>query len=104
MSDDEKKQLLSDVKNYLDITYEDEDVDKKLSGIIERGTSYLNKIAGVELVYTGEDTPKELLLDYCRYARNGALEYFKTNFKSALVSLRLEKEIELHGTETTADV
>ena len=38
--------LLSDVRNYLDITFEDEETDRKLSGIIERGVDYLDKMAG----------------------------------------------------------
>lgn len=29
--------MLHDVRNYLDITYADEDIDQKLLGIMERG-------------------------------------------------------------------
>lgn len=35
--------LLDDVKNYLDITWDDELTNTKLSGIIERGKNFLNK-------------------------------------------------------------
>ena len=38
--------LLNDVKNYLDISWEDENTDNKITGIIERGMKYLNKVAG----------------------------------------------------------
>ena len=35
--------LLNDVKNYLDISWEDDNTDSKVTGIIERGMKYLNK-------------------------------------------------------------
>lgn len=91
--------LLDDVKNYLDITWEDEATDKKVSGIIERGKKYLNRVAGTELDYEIEDKPKELLLDYCRYVRSGALEEFQNNFLSELLSLQIQKECEAHAKE-----
>ena len=81
--------LLSDVRNYLDITFEDEESDRKLSGIIERGVDYLDKMAGAEQDYEIEALPKSLLLDYCRYARNNVLELFEQNFRSELLSLRI---------------
>lgn len=81
--------LLSDVRNYLDITFEDEETDRKLSGIIERGVDYLDKMAGAEQDYEIEALPKSLLLDYCRYARNNVLELFEQNFRSELLSLRI---------------
>ena len=81
--------LLEDVKNYLDITYEDPDGDMKLCGIIQRGEANLNKVAGKEQDYEKEGLPRALLFDYCRYARNNVLELFKENFQSELVVLRV---------------
>lgn len=91
--------LLSDVRNYLDITWEDEATDKKLEGIIERGKKYIDRAAGAELDYETEDKPKELLLDYCRYVRSGALEEFQNNFLSELLTLQIQKECEAYATE-----
>ncbi len=90
------KNLLSDVKTYLDITWLDEQTDNKLTGIIERGIKYINKIAGADMDYTIEDKPKELLLDYCRYARSNALEMFQQNYLHELLSLQIEKEVEAY--------
>lgn len=81
--------LLSDVRNYLDITFEDEETDRKLNGIIERGMAYLDKAAGADQDYETEDLPKSLLLDYCRYARNNVLELFEQSFRSELLALRI---------------
>lgn len=95
------EELLSDVKNYLDITWEDEATNKKISGIIMRGMKYLDRVTGIELNYDVEDKPKELLLDYCRYVRSGALAEFQNNFLSELLSLQIKKECEAYATENT---
>lgn len=85
--------LLEDVKNYLDITWDDETTDKKLKAIIERGMKYIDSIAGGVMDYEKEDKPKELLLDYCRYVRSNALESFQTNYLHELLSLQIQQEV-----------
>lgn len=85
--------LLETVKNYLDITWVDEETDKKLIGIIKRGIKYINNIAGAELDYIIEDKPQELLLDYARYVRSNALDEFQTNYLHELLSLRISEEV-----------
>lgn len=81
--------MLGDIRNYLDITYEDEDTDKKLKGIIERGMNYLDNVAGDKQDYEKEMLPRSLLFDYCRYARSNALEMFRNNFRNELITLRI---------------
>lgn len=83
--------LLEDVKGYLNITWEDERTDKNITGMIKRGMTYLQKVAGVSsLDFTEEDSPRALLFDYVRYANSQALEMFEINFQSELLSLNLE--------------
>ena len=89
--------LLAAVKNYLDITWDDPDGDKKLSGIILRGMRRLDKVAGENLDYSIEDTPRELLMDYCRYGRSNALDEFEKNYLSMLLDLQREYEIKRYG-------
>lgn len=91
--------LLNDVKIYLDITWTDTNTDAKLSGIIARGIKYIDRIAGSAMDYVLEDKPKELLLDYCRYARSGALEEFQKNYLHELLSLQIDKEVEAYEAE-----
>ena len=43
--------MLQDTRNYLDITYEDNDTDVKLLGIIRRGADYLDRVAGTPQDY-----------------------------------------------------
>lgn len=91
--------LLNAVKNYLDITWEDSAGDEKLTGIISRGIAYLNSVAGVELDYTAEGKPRELLFDYCRYVRSNALEEFQNNFLPELLTLQIQSEIKAYMNE-----
>jgi hypothetical protein len=98
------EELLADVKVYLDITWDDENTDKKLRGIIQRGMKYLNSVAGVELDYSAEDQPKELLLDYCRYVRSNALEEFQKNYLHELLSLQINEEVKRYEEAENADV
>jgi len=95
--------LLEDVKNYLDITWDDLEGDIKLTGIIARGMQYLNKVAGAELDYMAEDKPKELLMDYCRYARSNALDEFQINYQHELLSLQIEYEVKAYAEKQEPD-
>ena len=89
--------LLDAVKNYLDITWTDAGSDTKLTGIIERGIKYINKIAGSEMDYLSEDKPRELLFDYCRYARSSALDEFQDNYMHELLSLQISEEVKAYA-------
>jgi hypothetical protein len=85
--------LLEAVRNYLDITWVDVAGDEKLSGIIARGISYIDGIAGSTMDYTIEGKPRELLLDYCRYVRSNALNEFQKNYLHELLSLQITQEV-----------
>lgn len=98
-----QEQLLIDVKNYLDITWTDEATDKKVNGIVLRGIKYLDRKAGVELDYSVEDQPRELLFEYCRYVRSNALNEFETNYLHELLDLQISKEVENYA-ESSTDV
>ncbi|HAN44594.1 MAG TPA: hypothetical protein DCP97_04295 [Ruminococcaceae bacterium] len=99
------EQILSDVKNYLCITFSDAATDQKLTSIIRRGMSYLQKIAGSStLDFALNDNAMSLLLDYCLYANNFALSEFEQNYKSQLVALRLEREVSEFADETESAI
>lgn len=72
MTEEAFNQLLLDTKNELDITWQDDDTDKKLTGIIKRGLAYIDNVAGAVQDYTIEAEARGLLFDYCRYVRAGA--------------------------------
>ncbi len=81
--------LLDDVKNFLDITWEMELGErKKLSGIIERGKAYLKGKIG-QCNFEEETPEKELLLNYCMYARAGQIDEFIKNYKQEIIALQI---------------
>jgi len=94
-------ELLDAVKNYLDITWVDESTDIKITGITERGIKYINRIAGSEMDYLVEDKPRELLLDYCVYARSKSLNEFQINYMHELLSLQISMEVAAYEPEDT---
>ena len=93
--------LLEAVRNYLDITWTDVEGDKKLTGIAERGMKYLDKAAGEVLDYTVEDKPRELLFEYCMYARSNSHNEFQQNYLHELLALQIEREVARYDEETS---
>lgn len=91
--------MLDAVKDYLKITWDDEDA--ALLSIIERGKAYLNDLTGAELDFDVAGPPRSLLLDYCRYVYNNASEYFEENFASELLRLQLQAGVSELGVEET---
>lgn len=82
--------MLEDVKNYLNIRYDDTDTDDKISKMIERGKSYIANIYGGTLDFVADKEAESLLMEYCRYAWNEELEKFEKNYQSQLIAMRLK--------------
>lgn len=91
------KTLLEDVKNYLDITFADDDTDKKISDSIQRGTEFLNRIAGCELDYEEKGGHRTLLFSYCRYDLAGKGDEFNKNYLGQILALQIDKELEQYA-------
>lgn len=86
--------LLEAVKNYLDMTWTlTAEETAKLTGIIERGISRIDRYAGAPQDYTKEGDAKALLLDYARYVRSNALDEFEGNYLHELLSLQMYAEV-----------
>lgn len=81
--------LIEDVKNHLRVTWDSE--DSEIQNLINRSQSILNGLVGIGLDFDIEGLPKSLLLEYCRYARNNAVEYFEDNFSKEILRLQLEE-------------
>lgn len=80
-----------EVRNYLDITYTDQDTDTKLTGICSRAEAYLNKAAGCTIEFSKNMEDKsvlQLLFDCIRYIWSGALDDFAKNYADDLFMLR----------------
>ena len=71
----------------------DEDIPR-LNRIIREGINYLqDDIAGITLDFGEGSSNRALLMDYCRYSYNNALEYFEENFKRQLLRLQMSAVI-----------
>lgn len=93
--------LLDTLKNYLDITWQDEHTDAKLSGILARAQTKLCAYAGAaDLSFTEGTDELQLLLDMCRYVYNNASEDFETNYLADLLMLRAKYKVIEHESET----
>ena len=67
--------MLDDIKDYLKITWDDEDATITEPG--SSGEAKLNELVGTELDFETEGLPRSLLFDYVRYAYNNASEYWE---------------------------
>lgn len=79
--------MLKELKNKLKITWDDE--DENLLNSIEAGKASINSMVGFKINYDEDIEAKELLLNYCRYSYNNAVEYFEGNFESVILRLQL---------------
>lgn len=95
MADDEKK-LLSEVKNYLDITWDDSLGDEKMLGMIKRGMAAISGKVGA-CDFCGETQEKALLFDYVMYARAGEIPQFWQNYRSEILSLQIARKVEAYA-------
>ena len=93
MADDPMVALLAAVRNYLSITWVDADLDSKITGMINRGITYVDDCGGDEFDYAAEGQARSLLFDYVRYARSGALSDFWADYRVELVALRSATEV-----------
>ncbi len=93
--------LLADVKNWLDITWEDDATDTKVSGLIASGMVYLDGKLGEAGDYTRDGLPRTLLLEYCRYGRDSALDVFENNYQSMILDMQNGRKVSAFDLEST---
>jgi hypothetical protein len=92
-------ELLEEVKNYLDITWQTtSEEDKKLLGMIERGKAALSGKLG-DCDFEEETQEKTLLFNHVMYERSGALDEFWKNYREEIISLRLRKRVQRYEAE-----
>lgn len=85
--------LLEDVKNNLDITWQDDATDRKLTGFIHSGMQYLNDKAGEVIDYRWPGEGRTLLMEYVRYARDGALDVFENNYRHLILAMQNNRKV-----------
>ena len=95
-------ELLDEVKNYLDITWELSAGEKeKLSGIVGRGKAYIEGKIG-KCDFESDTQEKELLMNYCMYARAGQTDEFVVNYRQEIIALQMRSGRKKKEGETNA--
>ena len=95
--------LLDDIKLYLDVTWEDDATDSKLTGLIADGIAYLDDKRGAPGDYVSPGYPRQLLKEYVRYARDAALDVFENNYQSLLLAMQHERMVGAYGLESAGE-
>ena len=85
--------LLDDIKIYLDITWDDEQTNQRITGLIEDGMAYLDDKLGEAGDYQSPGYPRTLLKEYVRYARDAALDVFENNYQSLILAMQSERGV-----------
>lgn len=83
--------LLNDIKNYLDVTWQDTATDNKIRNLIALGIFYLNSKRGTPGDYEAPGYPRQLLFEYVRYSRDSALDVFEQNYRSLILAMQNER-------------
>lgn len=99
MADDKDKKLLSDIKNYLDITWDDTLGDQKYMGMVQRGMAAIKGKIG-ECNFCEETQERALLFDYVMYARAGEIPQFWANYKEEILSLQIARKVDAYAADT----
>jgi hypothetical protein len=92
--------LIDTLKTYLDITWDDEHTNAKLTGILARAQEKLCAYAGTDLTFADGTEEQQLLLDLCRYVWFNVPENFEENYRHDLIMLRAKYQTEAMQDET----
>lgn len=93
-------ELLADVKNHLNITWDDEATDNKICGFIAAAMAYLNEKGGSVLEYDADGLPRTLMMEFVRYARDEALDVFENNYMALILNMQNGRMVREHAEST----
>lgn len=94
------EELLADVKNQLNITWDDDATDNKIRGLIAAASIYLDGKGGAVLDYEADGLPRTLLVEYVRYARDEALDVFENNYTALILAMQNERAVIAYAEST----
>lgn len=92
--------LIDTLKTYLDITWDDEHTNAKLTGILSRAQVKMCAYAGTNLTFDDGTDEQQLLFDLCRYVWFNVPENFEENYRHDLIMLRAKYQTEAMQDET----
>lgn len=103
MDEQTLEQLLADVRDYLQITWTDEETDRRLADMIQGSAVYLDGVTATENAYTKPGTMRTLLMERVRYQYNGALDAWLNNYLHLVVQAQLDAQSAALAAEEAAE-
>ena len=87
------KELLEEVKSFLNFTWTDLDREKRIESYISSSIYYLNDLAGVDIDYTIDKLARDLLFNRVLYMDSQMLNDFDANYNTMLNELRIKYKV-----------
>ena len=87
------EQLLQDLKYKLNITWQEEETERRLRTIIADAEITLNHKLGATIDYSEDGPEHNLFLNYCMYAWNNCINQFDSNYFNEIMQLRQLYEV-----------
>ena len=84
------EELFKDAKSECNITWQDEDTDKKIRNAINQGIDVLQNDVGTSIDFDEDLQASGLLKTYVRYVWNNSEEYFIENNLQNLLKLEVK--------------
>ena len=94
----ERPDYFDDIKNYINITWSDTELENRLTGICKRAESFLQKRAGKTIEFSRQMEDQgllQILYDCVWYIQNASLDEFEKNYESDLWAMRANAHIEM---------
>lgn len=94
------EQLLADVENYCNVTWQDDATDENYRNMIALVSTYIDGKLRQPADYTADGLPRALLFDGVRYMRDSAFDVFENNYQSLILAAQHERLVNESGTES----
>ena len=85
--------LLQDLKDKLNITWDEEETNRRLKTILEDAEATLNYKLGATIDYSENGPEHNLFLNYCMYAWNNCINEFDSNYFNEIMQIRQMYEV-----------
>lgn len=95
------EQLLADVENYCNVTWQDDATDENYRNMIALVASYIDSKLRSPADYTADGLPRALLFDGVRYMRDSAFDVFENNYQSLILAAQHERLVSGNGVESS---
>lgn len=94
-------QLLRDVENYCNVTWQDDATDDKFKNMIAAVAAYLEEKIRGPVDFEADGMPRTLLFDGVRYMRDSAFDVFESNFQALILTAQQDRWGEIYGVDGT---